>query len=252
MASNSTIHPLLLLSILLCLAVTTASNHEGSISNIVVLDADRFDRRTMTGDQVVEAINLQYTYKSTLTHNRRLKGKSKSNNTGKSNSNSKNNSNSKGTGKTGSTATATATATATSKSKESIRGITKKSPKSEQMHHVRISQEQVYQRVLLDFNTSETFDIKVDGVVLTLPAYTFEQNERNEIQHRLERIFAGYSILFTQSRPATGDYSAITFECQTEKYIHSSNSNSNNNNSSNNSKNSMDKEVVIVHLLRVV
>ena len=72
------------------------------------------------------------------------------------------------------------------------------------------------QVVYLNFEqSSPTFSaITFGGVVGEFISHQYTQEERDEVQRRLEADYEGFNISFTQELPASGDFSTLNFECQ--------------------------------------
>ena len=74
------------------------------------------------------------------------------------------------------------------------------------------------QVVYLNFDqSSPTFQaVPFSGVPETFTSHIYTQEERDEIQARIEADYEGFDIEFTQSVPESGEFSTLNFECQDE------------------------------------
>lgn len=72
------------------------------------------------------------------------------------------------------------------------------------------------QVVYLNFEqSSPVFDAVVNGLE-TFNSHIYTQQERDEIQRRIAADYEGFDLEFTQTQPASGDFSTLNFECQND------------------------------------
>ncbi|WP_196140205.1 hypothetical protein [Aliikangiella sp. G2MR2-5] len=77
------------------------------------------------------------------------------------------------------------------------------------------------QIVYLNFEQSEaTFPAIVSGSTpWYFNSHQYTQSEKDEIQARIAADYEGFNISFTQEKPASGDFSTLNFECQTNSRV---------------------------------
>ena len=73
------------------------------------------------------------------------------------------------------------------------------------------------QVVFLNFEqSSPVFEAVAYNGLETFVSHQYTQAERDEIQRRIAADYEGFDIEFTQSRPESGEYSTLNFECQND------------------------------------